>query len=313
MKVAPIMGFLGLVFGLGLLALGAYLWTPDKSRTTLEASYLGPEDAFVTLLGSRIRVRDTGPNTRALTPVILLHGFGSSLETWEGWARDLEQDRRVIRLDLPGSGLSYPDATNDYRDTRTVALLVALMDAKGLARADIIGNSIGGRIAWHFAAAYPSRVRKLVLISPDGFASPGFDYGKPAQVPAIMAAMRWTLPKAMLKANLDPSYGAPSRLSSTTVTRYHDLMLAPGSRAALLERMKQTVLVDPVSVLPKITAPTLLLWGEKDALIPISNAQDYLRLLPTATLVKLAGLGHVPFEEMPSTSLIPLKAFLDAP
>lgn len=313
MKARPILGLLGLLFGLGLAALAAYLWTPDKARSELEARYLLPSDAMVTVLGTQVRVRDTGLQESDLQPVILIHGFGSSLETWDGWASALEKERRVVRFDLPGSGLSYPDTNGDYTDARTLTLLAALMDEKGISRADIVGNSIGGRIAWRFAAAYPGRVRKLVLVSPDGFASPGFDYGTAPQLSPIMAAMVWVLPKSMLKANLAPSYGDPKRLTAATVTRYHDLMLGPGSRKALLARMKQTVLVNPSKVLPTLTSPTLLLWGENDALIPVSNAQDYLALLPNATLVIVPNVGHVPFEEVPATSLIPLSQFFNAP
>ena len=87
-------------------------------------------------------------------------------------------------------------------------------------------------------------------------------------------------------------------------------MLAPGVRVAILTRMGQTMLRDPVPVLKEINAPTLLLWGEEDAMIPISNADDYLQDLPNATLVRLPGLGHLPFEEDPVQSLLPLERFL---
>jgi pimeloyl-ACP methyl ester carboxylesterase len=78
----------------------------------------------------------------------MLHGFGSSLHTWEPWARALDSDHRVVRYDMPGAGLSPPDSTGDYTDARAVALLAALMDQLGIARASLIGNSIGGRVAW---------------------------------------------------------------------------------------------------------------------------------------------------------------------
>lgn len=313
MRRKSVRGFLALALGIGVIGLAFYSWTPDKARATLEARYMTPSDTMISVSGTRLRVRDTGPKNSATMPVIMIHGFGSSLETWEGWAQSLGQDRRVIRFDLPGSGLSDPDTAGDYSDARSIILLDALMAASGLAKADVIGNSIGGRIAWRFAASYPDRLRKLVLVSPDGFASPGFEYGKAPEVPAIMSAMRWTLPKAMLKANLAPSYGNAERLTEATITRYHDLMLGPGSRHALLSRLKQTVLPDPAAVLPTIKSPTLLLWGETDAMIPISNAQDYLGLMPNAKLATLKGLGHVPFEEAPDVSLVPLRAFLDMP
>jgi pimeloyl-ACP methyl ester carboxylesterase len=216
----------------------------------------------------------------------------------------------VIRLDLPGFGLTGPDPTGDYTDARAVRILADLMDQLGLARASLVGNSLGGRIAWTFAARYPDRVDRLVLVSPDGFASPGFAYDKAPKTPLMMRALPYVAPRGMLKASLAAAYGRPRTLSEATLTRYRDLMLAPGVRRAILARMGQVVLHDPAPTLARIQAPTLLLWGEKDGMIPIANAADYLRDLPHATLVRLPGLGHVPFEEDPATSLVPVERFL---
>ena len=77
-------------------------------------------------------------------------------------------------------------------------------------------------------------------------------------------------------------------------------------------RMEQTELIDPAPILQSIKAPTLLLWGEKDAMIPLSNAEDYLKTLPNSKLVTLPGIGHLPQEEAAESSLVPLKAFLAA-
>jgi pimeloyl-ACP methyl ester carboxylesterase len=110
--------------------------------------------------------------------------------------------------------------------------------------------------------------------------------------------------------NLAVAYADPKRLSDATLTRYQDMMLAPGDRQAMLERMVQVMLVPPGPELAKITAPTLILWGEQDGMIPFSNSADYVRDIPGARLVALPGLGHVPFEEDPAGSLPPVLAFL---
>ncbi|WBH17415.1 alpha/beta fold hydrolase [Sphingomonas radiodurans] len=296
------------VAGAAVLGLGAvtlWLYAPDKPRPALEAMYPGE---YRTISGLRMRLRNTGPHDKPA--VILLHGFGASLDTWEPWARALSDQFRVIRLDLPGFGLTGPDPTGDYSDARALTLLVALMDQLGVERASVIGNSLGGRIAWNFAAAHPDRVRSLVLISPDGFASPGFEYGKAPQVPMMMQALPYVAPRGALKGNLAAAYADPAALQETTLTRYRDMLLAPGVRRAMLARMEQTVLRSPGPILARIKAPTLLIWGEKDGMIPISNAADYLRLLPNARLVRLPNLGHLPFEENPGTSLPPVQQFL---
>jgi pimeloyl-ACP methyl ester carboxylesterase len=305
MKPAPMILPLILVT---VTAAGYALWTPDRSRAELERQYLESPCSYREVAGVRLHLCDSGP--RDAPAVILLHGFGASLQTWDAWATSLQVDHRVIRFDLPGAGLTGPDPTGDYRDSRSVAVLESLMRELGIAHASIIGNSIGGRIAWTFAAQKPALVDRLVLVSPDGFASPGFAYGKAPDVSFILAAMRYVLPKPMLRINLAPAYGDPKLLTDAVVTRYYDLMLAPGVRAALLARMRQTVLQDPVPLLRRIQAPTLLLWGEKDAMIPIANAADYLRELPHGELTRLPGLGHVPQEEAPDVSLAPVRAFL---
>lgn len=294
-----------------LLGAGAWAWTPDLDRRTLEARYLDASRDMIDIAGTRLHVRDDGPRTS--TAVVFLHGFGASLHTWEPWARDLRTEFRVVRFDLPGSGLSPPDATGDYTDARSVALLVALLDRLGIERATLIGHSIGGRIAFTFAARHPERVEKLVLIAPDGFQSTWFRYGRKPQVPTSAKLMRYVLPKSLLRRTLERAYADPAVATDALVTRYHDLARAPGARDALLDRMAQTVLVDPVPLLRSIRARTLLLWGERDALIPYANSADYLRALPRGEIVPLAGIGHVPQEEAPARTLEPLVAFLRGP
>jgi pimeloyl-ACP methyl ester carboxylesterase len=123
--------------------------------------------------------------------------------------------------------------------------------------------------------------------------------------------MRYVLPKAILRLNLAPAYANPATLSEEMVTRYQDMMRVPGVRDAMLARMRQTVLQDPQPFLAKIHAPTLLLWGEQDGMIPFANAQDYLRAMPQAKLVSLPGVGHLPQEEAPEKSLAVVREFLN--
>jgi pimeloyl-ACP methyl ester carboxylesterase len=291
-----------------LIGLGFWLWTPDKSRASLEAKYLEAPGDLLDVDGVRLHVRDSGP--KGAPAVILIHGFGSSLQTWETWAQGLAAGHRVIRFDLPGSGLSSPDPSGDYTDARTMHLLLALMDQLGVAHASIIGHSIGGRIAWTFAAHHPDRVDKLVLISPDGFASPGFEYGKKPEVPATVKLMRYMLPKPLLRMSLEPAYADPKALTDALATRYYDLMLAPGVRDALIARMEQTTLVDPLPWLRRIRAPTLLLWGERDAMIPFANSAEYMKAIPDVRLAPLPGVGHLPQEEGGEGALAVVEGFL---
>jgi pimeloyl-ACP methyl ester carboxylesterase len=293
---------------LALLATGAAVHTPDLNRAELEARYLAAPSDLRLVDGVRLHVRDEGP--RDAPAIVLVHGLGASLHTWEPWARTLSATHRVVRFDVPGHGFTGPDPSNDYSDARSRRLLAALLDSLALGPVTLVGHSMGGRLAWSFAAEEPARVARLVLIAPDGFASPGFEYDRPADVPAVLGVMRWVLPRPLLRANLAPAYADPSRLADSVAQRYHDLMRTPGNRDALLARLRQTVLTDPSARLARIAAPTLVLWGEDDGMIPVRNADDYARLIPQVTVVRLPRLGHVPFEEAPAEALGPVQQFL---
>ncbi|MDP2005600.1 MAG: alpha/beta hydrolase, partial [Rubrivivax sp.] len=120
--------------------LGAgWLWTPDKDRAELEAMYAGPASEFVDVLGVRMHVRDSLPPAATRDSdrptLLLLHGFGSSLHTWEPWTQALAATHRVIRIDLPGAGLTGADPSGDYTDERGIALITTLLDQRGVARA----------------------------------------------------------------------------------------------------------------------------------------------------------------------------------
>lgn len=286
-----------------------YLWTPDKSKAELEKTYSSPKNAYVSVLGVNMHYQDTGPSKNVI-PILFLHGFGSSLQTWDTWAQALSDDYRVISVDLPGFGLTGEDPSGIYTDQRSVEVLEAFLKELKIPKVVLVGNSMGGKFAWQFTARYPNQVSKLVLISPDGYASPGMEYGKKPDVPAIADLYRYFFSKTFLAMNLKPAYADPNTLNDALVNRYYDLMLAPGVRGAILGRMQQTVLQDPVPSLASIQVPTLLIWGEKDAFIPISNSNDYLKVMPNVKRVSLPNIGHLPQEEQPSIGLAALKEFL---
>ena len=312
---------------LALLVTAGWAWTPDLDRATLEARYAAPPSQFVVAAGLRWHVRDTGPDSPAASgdapvtaplqaPILMLHGFGSSLHTWDAWAQALQATHRVVSVDLPGAGLSAPDPQGLYDDEHALVQLMALMDVLNMPRASVVGHSMGGRLAWRMAALHPERVEKLVLVAPDGFASPGFEYGKAPDMGIAGKLLPYTLPRVLLRAGLAPAWGNPERLQQDTITRYHELLLAPGGRQAIVQRMEQMRLQDPIPLLADVRAPTLLIWGDLDAMIPPANAQDYLRAIPevagvaNAELILLPGLGHVPQEEDPAAALPALQKFL---
>jgi pimeloyl-ACP methyl ester carboxylesterase len=294
----------------GIVACAYLLWTPDKNPALLSEKYAQPPSAFVKIAGTRVHFRDSGPQTAPV--LIFLHGFGSSLHTWDTWSATLEQNYRVVRLDLPGFGLSGEKDDHDFSEFYDLAVIIGLLDYLHITKASFIGNSLGGKLAWRVASAHPERVEKLVLISPDGFASEGYAYDQPSHAPIMLNAMTISLPKPLLKMSLLPAYANPASLTDTLLDRYHDLMCAPGVRKSIVKRVNQTILKDPLPMLKNIQAETLVMWGERDAMIPIANANDYINALPNSRLAILPNIGHLPQEEQPQRGLQALQKFLQS-
>ena len=297
---------------MGVLILAALVfafWTSDMPASELEKRYAKPSLAVLEVDGLNIRYKDTGPKN---APVLLfLHGFGSSLQTWDNWAAQLDPHYRVIRLDLPGFGLTGPSPVNDYSEEKDLATLTHFVDKLGIAELSVIGHSMGGKMAWTFAAAQGSRVKALVLMAPDGYPQAEDIGSKPYAMPAVMGLMKFFLPRYLVRKSLEPAFFDATALDERLVDRYQDMLRAPGVRGAILERGQQTIYTDPVPRLKKITAPTLLLWGQADRMIPSSNAQSYAGVLADSQTVLLPNLGHLLQEEQSHLGLAQVTQFLN--
>ena len=298
--------------GLGVACLGIILfglWTPDLGRAELERRYGSSSLLTVEVDGMKVNYKDTGPKDAPV--LLLLHGFGSSLQTWDDWSAQLESDYRVIRLDLPGFGLTGGSPISDYSEENDVAFLTHFTDKLEIHHLSVIGHSMGGKMAWSFAASNPERTKALVLMAPDGFPEAKDIGTKPYEMPAIMGLMNYFLPKYFVKKSLESAFADVTVLDDALLNRYYDFLRAPGVRRAILERSNQTIYTDPVSRLKSISAPTLLIWGEEDQMIPSSNAKNYSNFLSNSTTVIIPNLGHLLQEEQPQKGLLQVIKFLD--
>jgi len=297
--------------GTAILAILMYgLWTPDLERAELEKRYVASSPQMLDVNGLKVHYKETGP--QAAPALLLMHGFGSSLQAWDDWSLKLEQKYRVIRLDLPGFGLTGASPANDYSEEKDLAILTHFADKLGLEKFSIIGHSMGGKMAWTLAATQPERVQALVLMAPDGFPEAKDIGTKPYEVPAVMGLIKYFLPKYLVRKSIEPAFAEADALSDARVNRYYDMLRAPGVRAAILERSNQTIYTDPVPRLKAIKAPTLLIWGEQDQMIPSTNAKSYANVLSNSTTVLVPKLGHLLQEEQPEKGLTAVMQFLDS-
>lgn len=293
-------------------------WAPDRSPTELAAKWATPPSQFIELQGMRVHLRDEGPRDDPL-PIVLLHGTSASLHTWEGWARALRAEHRVIRVDLPGFALTGPHPKDDYSTAAYVDFVRALADRLELKRFVLAGNSLGGQIAWSAAAAMPDRVARLILVDASGYPTEllqarqdiplGF---KLASMPWLQPLVRNTLPRRVVEASVRNVYGDPAKVTPELVDVYYDMTLRAGNRRALSLRMKQGYTAD-TRQLAKLRMPTLILWGGKDRLVPPEAARWFARDIAGSRLVVFEDLGHVPHEEDPQRTVQEVRKFLASP
>jgi len=306
------------VVGVVLVAAGGYVvsaWAPDLPVEALKATYAPPPSQFITVNGLALHVRDEGPRDDP-TPIVLLHGTSSSLHTWQGWVDALKATRRVIRFDLPGFGLTGPSKDNDYRMAAFVKAVIGVMDALGVQRAVLGGNSLGGGIAWHVAVAHPERVERLVLVDAVGypFVSESVPIGfRLARLPVLRVLMQRILPRSVVEQSVRNVFGDPSKVTPELIQRYYDITRREGNRAAVVARFKQEHADADTAAIRTIRQPTLIVWGGNDHLIPPSNAVRFGRDIPGSKVVMFPDLGHVPHEEDPAATYRALHAFLVVP
>ncbi|MDA0226348.1 MAG: alpha/beta fold hydrolase [Proteobacteria bacterium] len=307
----------GVLLTLGLLAFGvaagiALVWQADRPVESLTARWATPPSKFLALDGLQVHYRDEGPRDDP-APIVLVHGTSASLHTWQGWTVALRGQRRVIRMDLPAFGLTGPRADGDYRTEAYVAFIARLLDALGVERCVIAGNSLGGHIAWRFAADHPKRVEKLILVDAAGypFASTSVPIGfRIARTPLLREIAAKVLPRFVLEESLKSVYGDPALVTPDLVDRYFELALRAGNRRALGARLATMVPGEDADRIRTVKAPTLILWGGRDKLIPPSNAERFRSDIPDSKLVVFDNLGHVPQEEDARQTVAAVKAFL---
>ena len=304
------LGLLALLV-LAAAALLAWAWAPDLPTAELEQRWAQPPSTFITVDGLRVHLRDEGPRDDPV-PIVLIHGTSASLHTWDGWAEALRGQRRVIRFDLPGFGLTGPNATDDYSMAVYVRFVHALLDQLGVQRFVIGGNSLGGEVAWATAHALPQRAQQLILVDAAGYAFEPESVPlafRVAGTPGVNALMGHLLPPGMVEKSVRSVYGDPARVTPALVQRYSDLARRAGNRHALATRMAQRNTGREQDI-RDLKLPTLILWGQQDRLIPPVNAERFAADIKGSERVVFPGLGHVPQEEDPAATVAVVERFL---
>jgi pimeloyl-ACP methyl ester carboxylesterase len=310
------------------------LFQPDRAADPLERRYTNDESEFAEIDDVRIHYRDEGdPENQTL---LLVHGTYSSLHTWDDWVTALGDEFHIVRLDLPGFGLTGPRSGGEHTLENIIETLGRFCDELGLEDIAVAGNSLGGGIAWRFAIDRPDIVRKLVLLNAGGATLLATLKGSLMRYGTKLVP-RYITPRLIIRLIVRDAYGDTSKITPALVRRYHDLLLRTGNRRAVIEIAKNyaqthygddfdAVTEPPLPFLPSaydtspvvldeyqmadIAVPTLFQWGSEDEWLPVSFGRNLADRVSGSTFITYDGVGHVPMEESPSVTASDAAAFL---
>lgn len=251
--------------------------------------------------GLTLRVLEAGPADGP--PIVLVHGWAVTAYLWRHNILPLAAaGHRVVALDLPGHGLSdAPDAPGSYTIGRFAAVVLELLDALGIQRATIAGQSMGGKIVTRLALDAPERVRALSLYGPVGFGlippwhalSPALPM-PPGQLIALM------IPRSLIAFVQHRVYGKLGFFTERDVDEYWAPTQFPAVVRAQLQMLKEFSwgLWDEPT-LQGLTMPTHVVFGTRDRTVRPMHAERLARVLPNGELTWITDGGHVVMEEVP--------------
>ena len=291
-----------------LIIVIAIYWKNDIDLNELKDKYAYPSSSFISIDGINVHYRDVGKGEA----ILLIHGTGASLHTWEKWIDILSPGYRVISFDLPGFGLTGPDPNHNYQISRYTAILDSLMVKLKVDSFHIAGNSLGGLVAWRYTSQFPQKILTLNLIDAAGLPQPG---KKPpfifqlAKLPVLSTLLQKVTPKSIIENSMLDVYKNDQLVTEKLIDRYFELSLREGNRTAFVKRMSQLNEKLDINDLKKITAPVLIQWGKDDRWIPLAKGHEFKKIIPKAEL-KIYNSGHVPMEENPMETVEDYMIFL---
>lgn len=297
-----------LLAGLGAFV-GGYFVAPKPyvdAALRLQRKAAGLVTRELVIDGHRIVFGDGGQGE----PLLVLHGFGATRDNWLLLAKELTPRLRVIAPDIPGYGDSDQHANADYSLDAQLARLDAFVDALGLTRFHLAGNSMGGYLAGHYARRHPARVSSLWLIAPAGVSS--------AQPSEVVAAVERGENPLLVRGTADfdrilqlcfvnPPY-TPTQFKKVFAARS---MRNADFHARLFSQLFEAALPFE-ETLPGLPVRTLITWGERDRILDASGAPILQGLIPGSELHLLPDTGHVPMLERPAACAARFLAFQSA-
>jgi pimeloyl-ACP methyl ester carboxylesterase len=263
----------------------------------------------VTASGARLRVADSGSGSS----VILLHGLFLDHTTWDGISRSLSEHHRVVAPDLPGFGASEkpPVSRFSYQVEAFAEAVADLYAALELGRAHVVGQCLGGAVALVLAARHPELVSKLVLVDALCETPRLGAFGQLGLLPlagGFIFKQLWG--KNVFRALLRERLSGPAGEDETRLDHHYAAFSEPAARVSALETLRAVQDLRPlVARTAGVRAPTLVVWGSGDRVVPVSAGKRLAREIPGARF-ELLGTGHAPQDEAPEALGAAVSRFL---
>lgn len=251
-------------------------------------------------------------------PIVLLHGFGATRQTWLNIQETLSKQHELHLVDLKGFGESPHPNDNDYTIFSQANLVQELIHRTALKDITLVGHSFGGGIALLTAlkleAERPGVLRNLILFDPIAYPQEFPWFIKILRIPILAEVSGALLPNKMqVSMVMKTAFSNPEKISEQILEAYANALNTPGGKMALRETARQLSIKDPEKYISKyadIKVPTLLIWGADDKIVPLTVGKKLNKDIMNSKLIVIDNCGHVPQEECPDKVLPILDNFL---
>jgi len=254
--------------------------------------------------------------------VVLIHGFASSTYTWEEMVTELQGKfknsgkpcPRIWSVDMKGFGWSDKPKNAKYDPFTLTNEVYQWMNAVGIDNATLVGNSLGGSIAWMMALEHPEKVENLVLIDAGGYAMDQNNYAVFAHAPFLRTGAQLVFNRQVVKMVLHKAFYDENKVTDSRVDAYVNRLRTKGaidSQVLMIKTFDLEQARSYVKRIPDIKQKTLILWGEQDNWIPLKYGHQFKRDIKRSILIVIPQCGHMPQEEKPGEVAEKLYLFLE--
>lgn len=285
------------IFLLILSAVLMLFYKREIPASLIEKKYSLPNSSYTEVGDVRVHYAVYGKGSKTL---VMLHGSAGSLHEWNKLAKLLEDDYRIVSIDLPGFALSSGFVNGQFTSKQYVDFLKLFLEKLSITKPILVGNSFGSQIAMEYAVANPGAVEQLILCSTTGFkdSEEVNELRDIIRKPIGAFVMKRFATFSIAEHNVKKAYANDELVTGELVVRYYELMLKENNR----EYFHQFLLTDHFvedDFYEKVTVPCLLLWGDKDEMISVDLAQKYHNLLPNDSLIIMKNIGSNIMDEAP--------------